>query len=75
MLTLADIIRNLHGDLSRKQLKIMRAKLRRMGVTNLNNARRNAPYAVDASTVEQSDLRAEGGAIVVAAAYIARNAA
>lgn len=70
--TLADILRSAApSSPSRKQLKVMRAKLRRMGVTNLNHAKRNAPYAVDVTTDARSDKRAEGGAIVVAAAFIA----
>jgi hypothetical protein len=73
--TLANLIRSIHGNLSRKELKVLRAKLRRAGVTNLNHARRNAPYAVDASTVEKSDARAEGGAIVVQVVAMVRDAA
>lgn len=72
MLTLADIIRTIHGNLSRKQLKVARAKLRRMGVTNLNQARRNGPYSVDVTTDLVSDRRAQGGNVVVGAAAVSR---
>jgi len=74
--TLADILRNVStSNPTRKQLKVLRAKLRRMGVSNLNRARRNGPYRVDVSTETRSDKRAEGGAIVVAAAVAAVEAA
>lgn len=68
--TLADILRTLRPTLSRKQLKVARAKLRRAGVSNLNHAKRNAPYKVDVTTDMRSDKRAEGGAIVVQVAAI-----
>ena len=68
--TLADILRAYHGNLSRKQLKVMRAKLRRAGVTNLNNATRNAPYHVNPSLDRRTDVRAEPGTIVAQVAWL-----
>jgi hypothetical protein len=74
--TLANILRTVSPtSLSRKQLKVKRAQLRRAGVTNLNGARRNSPYAVDTSTETRSDKRAQGGAIVVAVAALVSGAA
>lgn len=67
-MTLADIIRAVHGNLSRQELKVQRAKLRRRGVTNLNRARRNAPYHVDPVSVERTDHRADAGVVVISAA-------
>jgi len=63
--TLADIIRAYHGaNLSRNELKVLRAKLRRAGVTNLNHARRNSPYTVNPSIDARTDKRAVEGTIV-----------
>lgn len=67
-MTLADIIRTVQGNLTRQELKVQRAKLRRRGVTNLNRARRNAPYHVDPSSAERTDRRALEGIIVISAA-------
>lgn len=73
MHTLADILRAYHGaTLSRNELKVLRAKLRRAGVTNLNNARRNAPYHVDETVDVRTDTRAEEGTIVAQVAWMAK---
>lgn len=67
-LTIAAIIRNLtNANLTRNELKVHRARLRRMGVTNLNKARRNAPYKIIATSDERSDKRADAGVVVVGA--------
>lgn len=73
MSTLADLLRQYAtSNLSRKQLKVLRAKLRRAGVTNLNNARRNSPYTINPAIDAQTDWRAADGTIVaqVAAAVV-----
>lgn len=67
-MTLADIIRAVRGNLTRQELKVQRAKLRRRGVTNLNRARRNAPYHVDPTTERRTDHRADSGVVVISAA-------
>lgn len=63
-MTLANLVRAYHGALSRNQLKVARARLRRAGVTNLNNARRNSPYHVAPALDAQVDPRADDGTIV-----------
>lgn len=66
-MTLADILRTLAvRNLSRQELKVQRARLRRKGLTNLNHARRNAPYAVAPHLDVVSDRRAEPGVDIVA---------
>lgn len=73
--TLADILRAYHGtNLSRNELKVLRAKLRRAGVTNLNNARRNSAYTVNPSLDVQTDYRAEEGTIVAQVCAMAKAA-
>jgi hypothetical protein len=48
MTTLADLIRTINtSNLSRNQLKVARARLRRLGLTNRNPAE-HGPYAIDA---------------------------
>ena len=72
IITLADTLRAYHGKLSRKELKVLRAKLRRAGVTNLNNAKRNAPYALNPSTDKRLDRRAASGTIVAQVAAMSK---
>lgn len=74
--TLAAILRAYHGvKLSRNELKVLRAKLRRAGVTNLNHARHNSPYTVNPSLDSQTDYRAEDGTIVAQVAALTRKIA
>lgn len=73
-MTLADILRAQHGNLSRNQLKVARARMRRHGVTNLNNARRNPPYHVNPTIDRRTDRRAEIGTVVAQVAYEVRAA-
>lgn len=75
--TLAAYFRNLLPvNPTRKQLKVLRAKLRRAGVTNLNAARRNPPYAVDFASDARTDRKADAGTIVAqVAAIVAKVAA
>lgn len=63
-MTLATLVRAYHGNLSRNQLKVARARLRRAGVTNLNRARRNSPYHVCPTLDARVDARAEDGTLV-----------
>lgn len=63
-MTLANLIRAYHGALTRNQLKVARARLRRHGATNLNNARRNAPYHVAPAVDHAVDARAEEGTVL-----------
>lgn len=74
--TLADIIRAFHGtNLSRNELKVLRAKLRRAGVTNLNHARHNTAYTVNPSIDAATDFRAEIGTIVAQVAATVKKVA
>lgn len=68
-MTLANLVRAYHGALTRNQLKVARARLRRAGVTNLNRARRNAPYHVNPTADVRTDRRAESGTLVAQVAY------
>lgn len=62
--TLADIIRTYNqGDLTRNQLKVARARLRRAGVTNLR-ADIRGPYTVNPTSDAITDARADMGTIV-----------
>lgn len=71
-MTLADIVRAYHGSLTRNQLKVARARLRRHGVTNLNNARRNTRYHVAPALDAQTDSRADDGTVVAQVAAMVR---
>lgn len=71
-MTLANIVRAYHGNLSRNQLKVARARLRRAGVTNLNKARRNTPYHVAPAADLQTDERADDGTVVAQVAATVR---
>lgn len=67
---LADIIRAYHGTkISRKEMKVLRAKLRRAGVTNLNKDARG-PYTVNPSLDLVTDVRAADGTIVAQVAAL-----
>lgn len=73
--TLADILRAYHSaHLTRNELKVLRARLRRMGVTNLNHARRNSPYHVNPSVDKRTDVRAAEGTVVAQVAAMVRAA-
>lgn len=73
--TLADILRAYHSaTLTRNQLKVLRAKLRRAGVTNLNGARHNTAYTVNPSIDVATDYRAEIGTVVAQIAGTAKAA-
>ena len=62
--TLANIIRSYNTtDMTRNQLKVARARLRRAGVTNLNKDIKG-PYTVNPSSDNVTDARADIGTIV-----------
>lgn len=63
--TLADIIRsyNTTADMTRNQLKVARARLRRAGVTNLNKDIKG-PYTINPVADTVTDARADLGTIV-----------
>lgn len=66
-MTLADLLRTIAGsNLSRQDLKVQRARLRRRGLTNLQGSRRNSPYAVAPHLDVVSDRRAQPGVDIVA---------
>lgn len=71
-MSLADLVRAYHGSLSRNQLKVARARLRRAGVTNLNRARRNTRYYVAPVADARVDVRADDGTVVAQVAAMAR---
>ena len=71
---LADLIRAYHGNLTRNELKIARARLRRAGVTRLHKTVKGpykVPYAADAVI----DTRADIGTVVAEVAAHARRIA
>lgn len=63
--TLANIIRTYSntGTMTRNQLKVARARLRRAGVTNLR-ADITGPYTVNPTSDNVTDARADMGTIV-----------
>lgn len=67
-MNLADILRTFNPRATRQDLKVARAALRRAGVTNLNHARRNAPYRVAPDAGRVTDARALAGCVVAAVA-------
>lgn len=70
--TLADIIRTYRQtDMTRNQLKVARARLRRAGVTNLRQDI-TGPYTVNPTSDAITDARADMGTIV---AQVAADAA
>lgn len=74
--TLASILRAYHSaNLSRNELKVLRAKLRRAGVTNLNGARHNTAYTVNPTIDAATDYRAEIGTIVAQVAAMTKKVA
>ena len=75
-MTLADLIRAYHGaTLTRNQLKVARARLRRNGVTNLNRARHNTAYAVSPVVDAAIDPRAEEGTVLAQVVAMVRRTA
>jgi len=72
-MNLADLIRAYHGNLSRNQLKIARARLRRAGVTRLHKAVRG-PYTIAPAQDVVTDTRADLGTVVAQVAGIVRAA-
>lgn len=72
-MNLAEIARTLRPSLTRKELKVVRAKMRRAGVAGLSKTVRG-PYTVNTSADVASDARAEQGTIVaqVAAMIVAK---
>lgn len=72
--TLADILRTAAGrNMTRNELKVARAKLRRAGVTCLNKERTGA-YTVDTSQDFATDVRAVEGTVIAQAAFEAVSA-
>lgn len=72
-LTLAEIFRAANPNVTRKQLKVMRAKLRRAGLTYLDKATR-APYEIDSQSDARTKRTATQAIVTQAAAIIARAA-
>lgn len=71
MSTLADILRTVaNRTMTRNELKVARARLRRMGVTNLTNEA-SGPYTVNTSLDTATDARAEAGTLIASAAVLA----
>lgn len=70
--TLANIIRsyNQTGNMTRNQLKVARARLRRAGVTNLR-ADIKGPYTINPVSDAITDARADMGTIVAQVAALA----
>ena len=66
MSTLADLARSFDATLTRNQLKTIRARLRRMGLTN-QSGRASGPYTVNPTLDVRTDVRAEAGTVLVAA--------
>lgn len=67
MSTLADIARTvIASNLTRNQLKVVRARLRRANLTNLSG-RANGPYTVHTALDVPTDVRADAGTVIVAA--------
>lgn len=74
MSTLADLIRTAaQKNLTRNQLKVLRAKLRRAGVTCLNKDARG-PYTINPDLEAPTDVRAEYGLIVAQTANLVLSA-
>lgn len=69
-MNLADIIRAYHGNLSRKQLKVARARLRRAGVTGYTTEI-TGPYTVSVVADTSTDARADYGTVVAQVAAMA----
>lgn len=62
--SLADLIRQARGaNLTRNELKIARARLRRNGVTNLTKEVRG-PYTINPTADVATDARAQDGTLV-----------
>lgn len=67
MSNLADLARSLVSPtLTRNQLKVIRARLRRAGLTNLSHEA-SGEYTVNVSLDVSTDVRATAGTILVAA--------
>lgn len=67
MMNLADIARAIHGNLSRNELKVVRARLRRMHLTNLTGDASGA-YTINVRGESVTDARTvDMGAVIVAA--------
>jgi hypothetical protein len=67
--SIASIARAIHGNLSRNELKVVRERLRRMGLTNLNTGTHaSGPYTINTSADVVSDARTvDAGTVLVAA--------
>lgn len=72
-MNLADILRSFYPRATRKELKVLRAKLRRAGVTRLHKDFRG-PYTVNVGDDVQADTRADIGTIVVQVASMTKAA-
>lgn len=72
-MNLADIIRSFRPNMTRKQLKVARAKLRRAGVTRLHKDTRGA-YTIAVGADVVADTRADIGTIVVQVASMIASA-
>lgn len=71
MSTLADILRTVAArNMTRNELKVARARLRRMGMTNLSG-RAQGPYTVHVGLDVPTDIRAEAGTLIASAAVLA----
>ncbi len=66
MYTLADIIRTINVTASKNDIKVARARLRRLGLTN-HASRAKGPYTVAAHLDVPTDTRADAGTVIVAA--------
>lgn len=74
-MNLANLLRAYHGaDLTRMQLKVLRARLRRAGVTRLHKNVRG-PYVVAPTSDAVLDTRADDGTVVAQVASMARHLA
>jgi hypothetical protein len=68
---LANLIRAYHGKMSRNELKVARAKLRRAGVT-CHHKSVKGPYTLNPATDKRTDTRADEGTVVAQIAAFAR---
>lgn len=66
MSTLANIIRTFNPTASKNDIKVARARLRRMGITNKTNEV-HGPYTVNVTLDTATDKRADAGTVIVQA--------
>lgn len=67
LMNIADIIRNIKPTASKNEIKVLRAKLRRAGITNhaIEAVNTNRPYTLWAHLDTVTDIRAENPQIVI----------